>query len=142
MEDQSSCGKVYVKKRIEVVGAVLMDDGKILAAQRGEDMALAGYWEFPGGKIESGEQPEEALRRELAEELLCDAEVGEFLDTTEHEYDFGIVVLTTYFATFNGQAPTLTEHSEIRWLEPDELKSVEWAPADVPAVEKLVKRFS
>lgn len=131
-----------VKKKIVVVGAVLVEDGKILAAQRGEDMALAGYWEFPGGKIEEGETPEEALQRELKEELLCDATIGEYLDTTSYEYDFGIVELTTFFASLQGTEPELTEHAQIRWLKPEELDTVQWAPADVPAVEKIKAKFS
>ncbi|MGP5612760.1 (deoxy)nucleoside triphosphate pyrophosphohydrolase [Corynebacterium variabile] len=75
-------------KRINVVGAVLTQGTKVLAAQRGEDMSLAGMWEFPGGKMEQGETPQEALRRELQEELLCTAEIGEKVTTTEHDYDF------------------------------------------------------
>lgn len=131
-----------VAKRIEVTGAVIVQDGKILAAQRGPGKALAGLWEFPGGKIEPGESPEEALHRELKEELLCEAEVGSFITTTEHEYDFGLVVLSTYFCTLRLGTPRLTEHQEIRWLAPEELDSVEWAPADVPAVELVKRRAS
>lgn len=129
-------------KRINVVGAVLLREGKILAAQRGEDMALAGMWEFPGGKIEAGESPEQALRRELEEELHIEAEIGEWVGTTEHTYDFGIVVLTTYYATLTGGEPELTEHSEIRWCTQAELKELEWAPADIPAVEKIVGQLA
>ncbi len=81
-------------KRINVVGAVLTQGTKVLAAQRGEGMSLAGMWEFPGGKIEQGETPQEALRRELQEELLCTAEIGEKVTTTEHDYDFGTVIGT------------------------------------------------
>ncbi|MGK0742828.1 (deoxy)nucleoside triphosphate pyrophosphohydrolase [Leucobacter sp. Z1108] len=125
------------KRRINVVGAVLIRDEKILAAKRGDHMSLPGLWEFPGGKIEPGETPQEALRRELAEELLCAADIGEHLETTEHEYDFGIVILTTYFCTLSQDEPQLTEHAEIRWLAAADLESVEWAPADIPAVQRL-----
>ena len=84
-------------KRIAVVGAVLVRDGRILAAQRGEGMSLAGRWEFPGGKIEPGETPQETLRREIAEELGCRIEIGELVARTEHVYDFGLVDLATYW---------------------------------------------
>lgn len=126
-----------VKRRINVVGAVLVRDGKILAARRGADMALPGMWEFPGGKIEDGETHQQALARELAEELLCEAEVGEHVETTTHEYDFGVVTLSTYLCTLVSGEPQVTEHAEIRWLAPDELDDVVWAPADIPAVRRL-----
>ncbi|MGO1949588.1 MAG: (deoxy)nucleoside triphosphate pyrophosphohydrolase [Mycobacteriaceae bacterium] len=131
-----------MKKRINVVGAVLTDGTKILAAQRGEGMSLAGMWEFPGGKIEAGESPQEALRRELQEELLCAAEIGDKVETTEHEYDFGIVILTTFFGTIVDQEPTLMEHSEVRWVEASDLGSLPWAPADIPAVDRVVAHFA
>lgn len=131
-----------MKKRINVVGAVLTQGTKILAAQRGEGMSLSGMWEFPGGKIEEGETPQEALRRELEEELLCSAEIGEKLETTEYEYDFGIVILTTFFGTIVDNEPTLTEHSEVRWVEAAELGDLPWAPADIPAVDRVVAHFA
>jgi 8-oxo-dGTP diphosphatase len=128
-----------MKKRINVVGAVLTQGTKVLAAQRGPQMSLAGMWEFPGGKIEQGETPQQALRRELQEELLCTAEIGDKVTTTEHEYDFGIVILTTFYGTIVDQEPTLTEHAEVRWVEASDLASLTWAPADVPAVELVVE---
>jgi 8-oxo-dGTP diphosphatase len=126
-------------KQINVVGAVLVRDGKILAAQRSQSMSLPGLWEFPGGKIEPGETPEEALAREMREELLCDVTIGDHVETTSHEYDFGVVTLSTFYAKLTGREPKLTEHSEIKWLAPEDLHQVEWAPADVPAVQKLAK---
>ncbi|RIX36090.1 (deoxy)nucleoside triphosphate pyrophosphohydrolase [Corynebacterium falsenii] len=125
-------------KRINVVGAVLLRDGTILAAQRGTDMSLSGLWEFPGGKIEKGETPEEALARELEEELHITAQIGDKIETTEHEYDFGIVILTTFYASLDSGEPELTEHAQVRWCTPEELETLEWAPADVPAVKKIV----
>lgn len=126
-----------MKKRIHVTGAVLVRNGRVLTAQRGIGKAQEGMWEFPGGKIEEGESPKASLARELKEELLCDATVGDFITLTEHEYEFGIVVLSTYFCTLNGTEPTLTEHQEIRWLRPEELSELTWAPADIPTVELL-----
>jgi len=130
------------KRRIEVVGAVLVKDGLVLAAQRSQTMSLSGLWEFPGGKIERGESPEQALRRELEEELKCVVEVGEHVETTAHEYDFAVVVLSTYFCTLLSGMPQLVEHSDVAWLRADELTSLPWAPADVPAVARVVQVLS
>lgn len=128
---------MFVKKQIVVVGAVIVDEGAVLCAQRGEAGALPGMWEFPGGKIEAGETPQQALRREIREELDCTIEVGDKLTTTTHEYDFGVVTLTTYFATLVSGQPRTSEHAELRWLPPSELPTLDWAPADIPAVELI-----
>ena len=133
----SEHGQQTEKRRINVVGAVIIRDGLILCARRSNRMSLPGMWEFPGGKIEVGESPQEALRRELQEELQCDAQVGDQLEVTTHEYDFGIVTLTTFYCQLLNGEPLLTEHSAIRWMPPSDLGSVEWAPADRPAVARL-----
>ena len=126
-------------RRISVVGAVFVRNNKVLAAKRGEGKSLAGFWEFPGGKIEAEETAEVALRREIAEELLVEVEVGDFITTTDHEYDFGVVSLSTFYCRLLGEEPKLTEHAEIRWLDATELTSVTWAPADIPAIELIMK---
>ncbi|MCD5346030.1 (deoxy)nucleoside triphosphate pyrophosphohydrolase [Agromyces sp. S2-1-8] len=128
-----------MKKQINVVGAVVMREGTVLSAQRSPQMSLAGMWEFPGGKIEAGETPQQALVREMGEELLCVVEIGDHVETTTHEYDFGIVTLTTFYARLVSGEPQLTEHSDIRWIPAAELLSVAWAPADVPAVERIMR---
>lgn len=128
-----------MKKRINVVGAVLVRDGTVFAAQRSSTMALPGMWEFPGGKVEVGETPQEALKRELEEELLCGAEIGDLVESTTYEYDFGFVTLTTFYSTFVDGEPQLTEHSDMRWVPANELAELDWAPADIPAVERVIK---
>ncbi|SDS26265.1 8-oxo-dGTP diphosphatase [Brevibacterium sandarakinum] len=130
-----------MKKEINVVGAVVTSGGKILSAQRSAIMSLPGLWEFPGGKIEPGETPRAALVREMQEELLCTVDIGDQVASTRYEYDFGFVTLTTFYATLVDGEPQLTEHSEIRWIDAADLDSVEWAPADVPAVETIMTAF-
>ena len=127
-------------KKINVVGAILIENGKILCAQRGKGKSLAYLWEFPGGKIETGETPQEALIRELQEELMIEVEVqSEKFEETSYQYDFGIVNLTTFICFLKKGTPQLTEHIAIEWLAPKELTTLEWAPADIPAVEKLME---
>ena len=127
---------------IPVTGAVIIRDGTVFAAQRGPGKALAGKWEFPGGKIEPGETPEVSLARELKEELLIDATVGPHITTTEHTYGFGTIRLSTFRCALTGdQEPTLTEHADSRWVPIDELASLDWAPADVPAVDLIIKTY-
>lgn len=126
-----------IKKHINVVGAVIVDGATILAARRSAKQSLPGTWEFPGGKIEAGETPTEALAREIREELRCDAIIGKHVTTTTHEYDFATIVLSTYFCTISSGTPQLTEHAEIRWVPMDKLHELEWAPADIPAVELI-----
>ncbi|WJY97323.1 (deoxy)nucleoside triphosphate pyrophosphohydrolase [Corynebacterium fournieri] len=129
-------------KRIKVVGAVLVHDGRVFAAKRGPGKSMAGYWEFPGGKVETDETPEEALARELREELKIDVTVGEFIVTATHEAGTAVIELSTYLCTIIEGVPVLTEHEEFRWLPVSELSDVEWAPADIPTVELLRERFA
>ncbi|MGD7023608.1 (deoxy)nucleoside triphosphate pyrophosphohydrolase [Rossellomorea vietnamensis] len=131
-----------MKKNIHVVGAVIFNDNKILCAQRGTEKSLPLLWEFPGGKIEEGEKPEDALKREIKEEMRCTIEIGEQIEHTVYEYDFGIVHLTTYYCKLVEGEPVLTEHAAIKWLAPEELSTLEWAPADIPAIEKIAKVYA
>lgn len=127
-----------MKKIINVVGAIIFNEDKVLCAQRSENMSLPLMWEFPGGKIEKGETEKEALIREIKEEMKCNLSVEDKVTTTEHDYDFGIVRLTTYKCKLNNELPTLTEHKAIKWLPLNELKTLEWAPADIPAVDIII----
>lgn len=127
-------------KDIYVVGAILVRNQKILCAQRGGEKSLAYLWEFPGGKIEDGETAQEALKRELMEELKIEVSMAEdIFDHSAYEYDFGRVHLTTILCQLKGSEPVLTEHVAIKWLAPDELSTLDWAPADIPAVQKLAQ---
>ena len=127
-------------KDIHVVGAILIKDQRILCAQRGGEKSLAYLWEFPGGKIEAGETAQVALKRELAEELKITVDLApDMFDNSTYEYDFGRVHLTTIICQLKEGEPILTEHEAIKWLNPNELQNLDWAPADLPAVEKLSK---
>ncbi|MGY0836218.1 (deoxy)nucleoside triphosphate pyrophosphohydrolase [Aerococcus urinaeequi] len=127
-------------KDIHVVGAILIKDQRILCAQRGGEKSLAYLWEFPGGKIEAGETAQVALKRELAEELKITVDLApDIFDNSTYEYDFGRVHLTTIICQLKEGEPILTEHEAIKWLNPNELQNLDWAPADLPAVEKLSK---
>ena len=121
-------------KQIHVVGAVITRGGLVMCAQRGYDGLLPGLWEFPGGKIEAGESRETALKREITEELGCTVEVERELTTTTHAYVFGEVTLTTFYCRLVEGTPTMNEHVSIKWLLPDDLDTIAWAPADIPAV--------
>jgi 8-oxo-dGTP diphosphatase len=129
-------------RQINVVGAVIVSDGLILCAQRGPEGSLPGCWEFPGGKIEQSESARDALEREIAEELECVVEVGREVTTTTHRYDFGVVTLTTFYCRLVDGTPQLTEHASIKWLAPADLGTVEWAPADIPAVALIQAEFA
>jgi 8-oxo-dGTP diphosphatase len=123
-----------------VVAGVIERDGQILIGQRRAKDRHALKWEFPGGKVEPGEDPREALARELVEELKCDILVGDLVTTTTHAYDFATVTLTTFLCILESGEPQLTEHEAVEWLLPGELPTLDWAPADIPAVRLLVDR--
>ncbi|WP_342599817.1 8-oxo-dGTP diphosphatase MutT [Psychrobacillus sp. FSL H8-0483] len=129
-----------MKKSVHVVGAIIENENKeIFCALRGPEMSLANYWEFPGGKIEVGETPEEALQREINEEFNCSITVGEKVEDTTYEYEKVIVRLETYMATLLKGKPIALEHSDTKWVTRDNLHKLNFAPADIPAVEKIVK---
>ena len=128
------------KKVINVVAAAIEKDGLIFCAQRPEGKSLAGFWEFPGGKLEEGEMPEEALIREIKEEFDSEIEIVSYLNEASHEYDFGIVTMKTYLSKLISGNLELLEHQDSKWLPVDRLKELNWAPVDVPAVECLQKK--
>ncbi|TGA92149.1 (deoxy)nucleoside triphosphate pyrophosphohydrolase [Streptomyces sp. MZ04] len=120
-----------------VVGAALYDDGRLLAARRSAPPELAGRWELPGGKVEPGEHPEEALVRELREELGVDAEPVARV-AGQWPLKPGYVLWVWTAKLLSGDPEPLEDHDELRWLAPDEIWSVNWLDADVPAVTALV----
>ncbi|MDD4156403.1 MAG: (deoxy)nucleoside triphosphate pyrophosphohydrolase [Candidatus Cloacimonetes bacterium] len=125
-------------KKIEVVAAVLEDGDKILATKRGHG-EFAGLWEFPGGKIEQNESQKEALRREIMEELDAEIEVGDFITTVEYDYPTFHLTMHCYFCINKNGILNLNEHADAIWLELDNLYSVEWIPADIGVVEKILE---
>ncbi|MCB2146657.1 MAG: (deoxy)nucleoside triphosphate pyrophosphohydrolase [Deltaproteobacteria bacterium] len=122
---------------VQVTAAIIVSDGKILIAQRHPRDRLAGLWEFPGGKIEAGETPEQCLRRELLEELEMDAVVGNYLGSSYYHYDHISIELMAYRAFWNGGPVRLATHQDFRWVKPDRLAGFRFTPADLPFVQRL-----
>ena len=123
-------------KTRNVVAAVIMKEGKVFATQRGYGEFKDG-WEFPGGKVEAGESPEEALRREIREELEVEVNVGDLIDTIEYDYPAFHLSMKCYACTIAGGSPHLLEHEASRWLSADQLDSVAWLPADITLIPKI-----
>ena len=124
---------------VVVVGAAVVRDGMVLAAQRADPPELRGLWEFPGGKVEPGESEQDALVRECREELGCELAVGEFLGETG--ILDGRAVLRVWLASVADGEPEPVEHLAVRWLAADDLLGVEWIPADLPLVSLLADRL-
>ena len=123
-------------KQIEVVAAIIRKGDKIFATQRGYG-EWQDWWEFPGGKMEVGETPEEALVREIREELSSEIRVGELLTTVEYDYPAFHLTMHCFLCTLVGDALHLNEHEAARWLTKDELDTVKWLPADEEVVEDV-----
>ena len=126
-------------KQIEVVAAIIRKDDKIFATQRGYG-EWKDWWEFPGGKMEAGETPEEALVREIREELSAEISVDEFLCMVEYDYPAFHLTMHCYLCSLIGEALHLNEHEAAKWLTKDELLSVKWLPADVKVVEAIKQK--
>lgn len=123
-------------KTIEVVAAVIRKGDRIFATQRGYG-EWKDYWEFPGGKVEPGETPEEALKREIREELSTEINVDRFLCTVEYDYPKFHLTMRCYLCSLLTEALHLNEHEAARWLHEDELDGIEWLPADMEVVRCL-----
>ena len=128
-------------KRVEVVAAVIRKGDRIFATQRGYG-DFKDWWEFPGGKMEEGETPEEALRREIREELDSEILIDKFLNTVEWDYPNFHLTLHCYMCSLLTEAPHLNEHEAAKWLGAEDLDSVCWLPADndlLPLIAKELK---
>ncbi len=124
-------------KHIEVAAAVIIQDNKVFAAQRGDGGELARKWEFPGGKLEQGEKGEDAIVREILEELGAEVRVKRHLLSVEHQYTTFSLTLYGYLCNIIGGRLVLKEHLDSKWLGKDQLFSVSWAEADLPIVRAV-----
>ncbi len=127
-------------KTIEVVAAIIIRNNEVFATQRGYG-DWKGWWEFPGGKIESGECPQEALKREIREELDAEIAVGDLLDSVEWDYPTFHLTMHCYVCSLESENICLKEHESSAWLDKETLDSVQWLPADLVLLPKIAKRL-
>lgn len=121
----------------EVTAAIILRNHRVLIAQRADDDKLAGKWEFPGGKIEPGETPQECLKREIQEELEVEIDVSDFFGESIYTYQSGTIKLLAYWCRWISGELSLNVHSQIMWANQSELDLYDFAPADIPIVKKL-----
>ncbi len=124
-------------KKIEIAAAIIRDGDKIFATQRGYG-AFQHKWEFPGGKLEEGETPQEALQREIKEELDSEVEIEEFLETVEYDYPSFHLIMHCFVCTLKSGDLVLKEHESAKWLRKEELDSLDWLPADLGIIGRLM----
>lgn len=122
---------------IPVTAAVMEREGRYLLARRRPGKTLAGLWEFPGGKVEAGEDPAACLKREILEEMNLEIEVRELLGHTNHRYDFAEIHLIVYRASIMRGEMRLTDHDMAEWFMPSEMRTLNLAPADLPILDWL-----
>ncbi|WP_270940598.1 (deoxy)nucleoside triphosphate pyrophosphohydrolase [Romboutsia lituseburensis] len=128
-----------MKKKLKVVAAIIENEyNEVLCALRSPQMTLPNMWEFPGGKVESGESLNDAIEREIMEELDCKIKALDVFHDNTHEYENVIVNLICIRCKIVEGLPTSNEHSELIWFRRENLESLRWAPADIPAVNKLI----
>jgi 8-oxo-dGTP diphosphatase len=128
-------------KQIEVVAAIIHDDeGRIFATQRGYG-EWKDWWEFPGGKIEAGETPEEALIREIREELRAEIKVGDLFYTVEYDYPEFHMIMQCFLCKLISDELVLVEHEAAKWLGKEDIRSVRWLPSDIEIVDKLIQKL-
>ena len=128
------------KKNIHVVAALILKDDEVFGTQRGYGN-YKDWWEFPGGKVETGETPEQALAREIREELAVDISVDKYLTTVEYEYPEFHLSMACYWCSVKEGNLTLLEHEASRWLPLNNLRQVNWLPADVLVIEEIEKNM-
>lgn len=127
-------GKSIMKK---VTAAIIYKDNKILIAQRKAGDKLEYKWEFPGGKVEPGESPEECLKRELKEELMVNSTIGDFFDSSTYHYKHGSFQLLAYWTSIGDEMPNPTVHEKLTWISPANLDKYDFCPADIPFIDKI-----
>ena len=125
-------------KTVEVVAAIIINDGQVFATQRGYG-EFQGWWEFPGGKMEAGESPQEALKREIREELDADVLVKELLETVEWDYPNFHLTMHCFICNLLSESLHLNEHEAATWLNLENLRSVKWLPADEILLDKIAE---
>lgn len=126
---------------IQVVGAIIIENHKLLAAQRAKGRSLGGFWEFPGGKVEPDEDPENAIERELREEFGVKSDILEkFSVEGRSDVKVGQIVLHCFYAKLLGEIIKTTDHDELRWVTEEEAATLNWAPSDVPIVQALIQK--
>ena len=132
--------KIRSPKMIRVTAAIIESGNKILIAKRkSEDDIFGGLWEFPGGKIEAGETPEECMARELKEELEIEVKVGKLIISNKHRYPNGIFELLTYKVEHISGNFVLNDHDEVKWITIDEISNYDFPPANIPIINYLKK---
>lgn len=122
---------------IEVVAAIIESEGRYLIARRSPGKHLEGFWEFPGGKIEDGETPEESLRREMREEFDVHADVGNYLGDNVHDYGSKVIRLLAYEVSVTGDLLQSTDHDCIEWATLEEMRNYHLAEADIPLLQHI-----
>ena len=131
---------MVASKSIRVVGAIIRRSNTVFAARRNPDRSAGGLWEFPGGKVEVGETPEEALERELREELNVEVSVGPLIDQSISEVNGAIIELSCYSASLRDAEPaSSTDRDAMAWVALDELDQLAWAPGDIPIIGRLAQ---
>ena len=125
-------------KTIKVVAAIIIKDGQVFATQRGYG-EFKGWWEFPGGKMEPGESPQEALKREIREELDAEVEVRELLETVEWDYPNFHLTMHCFICSLLSESLHLNEHEAATWLTHETLRSVKWLPADDILLDRIAE---
>ena len=123
-----------------VTAAILVHNGRILIARRRSPDDLAGKWEFPGGKIEAHETPQQCLIREMKEEFDIDVAVGDFFEESQYPDGSGTIRLLAYHTTWKGGRISLKAHAAMRWVSLNQMQTIDFAPADIPIAEKLQQR--
>lgn len=126
---------------VSVVAAIIIDGDKVLLAKRKAEKRLGGLWEFPGGKMEPGETPEETIVREIKEELDIDVTVESYFSENVHQYDFGTIKLIAYVCRYAAGKFSFKDHSEVRWVNIDDLYDYEVAQADRVFVKRIMQKI-